>query len=588
MSWALRRLVRELIGPLCRHHGHHHLEVLLTGVPVDADGRRGAGGDDRGGGGGGGGDGGEDGGGDGEDGDGGGDEEERERREESGEPFCVLDMFVTIRRVVSREQTDRFYERFARRWLERARRGDDRVRAHCERLAVTKTFLVFLAYVYLLHCIAEAARRVRLPGLREVCWTRVEERLARYPREKLENFLDGVTLQQLNELHRHVLGLEFRVPFVNHTSSPCLALLRSRDYEDVETPRYQNAGWIRRRERRREDAATRGLRAALRRRAGLAPCGNPLYVMCKVLVEHFCRTEARYLIPLRRRWVLDGGAGGGGGAGSGGGPGAGAGSGGSGGGAHHGAHPATGGTRGGGPPARAEGRPAKIVLFALSVALRHGLIGSVIELPVACHCKTKCERYRGAADLVAVVCRNCGHCLNLGKEKLLCAQTFPLNSLFYYRDRQEKSVIYSTHHDLAHCSLCGSQYLESRRIYEVQRFGVGGFRANRVCWRAVTGSNSACAVYDGVKPFDAIVPCSSRTCFSTVILRQLSVAKLLRLVSHGSDFFCQLCQNVYRETCADQEGGSPCVGCDVFRRFRCRCFRTDRGGGGGGDGDERR
>ncbi|AFK83880.1 B49 [miniopterid betaherpesvirus 1] len=458
---------------------------------------------------------------------------------------CVLNMFVTNKKFLSRELTDKMYYKFSGIWLNCDSGRRDGLSFQFKRIIMTKSFFVFLAYVYLIHCLHEVSSVVSLVGLTRTTWSETEARLCSYPPDRFEAMLDNMNLQHLNDLHRYVFGVEFRIPFPNQTSSPCIPLLRSKEYElEFDVPVLYEGSWRRRHPLAIGAHASSSLGEALRRRADCNPCGNPMYTMAKVIVERFCRTEAAYLIPVR---VARASA------------------------------EQNGRACGYAPRQLTDVEPrslTKIISFALSVSLRNGLIGSLINLPVTCYCKTKCERYFVPGNLIAIVCKNCGHCLNLGKEKLHCGNGFSLNSMFYYRDRQEKSVIYSTHNESVHCSLCGSQYLSAEPTYEVRESSWCGASVCNVSWKAVTGSNSACTVYGKKSEFDVIVPCSSRTCYSTVVLRDVSTSRLLRLVSHSNDFACQFCHNVYRETCVDDETcDSPCRGCVVFLRFGCGRYR---------------
>lgn len=519
---SLCNVVKELMAPICRHDEHYHMQLILSGC---VSGRPRA-----------------------------------SRDRSTSEPMCVLTMFVTDKRFLSRELVDDMYTVFSSVWLDG--NGGASPGESSEKPVVTRSLFVFICYIYLVRVLCEMSESVAVLGLCPTSWDELESAMYRYPCEKLDSLLDNVNSQHLNEIHRYLFNTDLRIPIPTQVSSPCMSLLRAKEYDhDPDVPVSGCVIWRRRRVREREPCFAR-LAEALRRNVGDSLFGNPMYTMAKVLVERFCRSSGRFMLPIGKRTlcgnvssrrvdrsVCCASA------------------------THEKVSPST----------------PKIIMFALSVSLRNGIISSLIDLPVMCYCKTKCERYMVPGALLASMCRNCGHCLNLGKEKLACGAGFPLNSMFYYRDRQEKSVVYSTHGELAHCSLCGSQYLDTESIYEILEDDTSGYRSVGVIWRAITGSNSACNVYCNNTHFDIIVPCSSRTCFSTVVLRKVTVNKLMRLVSHGNEFLCQLCQHACRETCADEEGSELCKGCRLSRLFGCNQHvnhsavgwqpaATDRGG----------
>uniref|UniRef100_A0AAU7E0D2 Protein UL49 n=1 Tax=Lemniscomys rat herpesvirus TaxID=3141920 RepID=A0AAU7E0D2_9VIRU len=487
------RHLRDLFSPLCRHDGTYHLRLVFAGV-------------------------------------------EGERPEEHS---CVLDLFVTGKKFLARDLTDRLYCEFLEHWGS-VDNGRDVINAAFNRLLMTRPFFILLGYLYMIWCLERLSGTVSCLYLQGSMWESARVRLFQYPHQRLEGLLENVTLQGLSDLHYFLFAFPFCLPLPNQMSSPCMSLLRAREYDvECDIPVFSRRGGFCRHTREE------GLLRCLRAHAKPAVCGNPLYVMAKVLVERFCRRTPRFLVPLKSRSLRNVVR-----------------------------LRLTEGERN--DISRKTRDLSRITLCAISTSLRHGLISSLIDLPVLCYCKVKCERYRREGSLLAVVCRNCGHCLNLGKDKLEGGNSFALNCMFYYRDRQEKSVIYSTHNDTVHCSLCGSQYLSIEQTYRIENYAVVGFPISSVNWRAVIGSNTACGVFGPDSRFDALVPCSSRSCYGTVVLRSVGIERLLRLVSHGSEFCCGLCQNVYRETCSDQEGcREPCVGCDLYERFGCPSFRVD-------------
>ncbi|AWV68657.1 M49 protein [Murid betaherpesvirus 1] len=511
----VRRVIRELFGGVCQHRDKYHLQLLLSGTVEDErDGRR---------------------------------------------VYCVLNMFMNGKRFLCKDVVDELYCRFLERWSSCSALVKSIVREISQKEVMTRHVFVLLAYFYAVRCMERVSRNVSCLYLRSGMSSRLEHVFKRYSRSKVDALVDNASYQGLTDLHQFVFHFPFGIPIPNQASSPCVAFLRAREYEvGCDLPVYHRRLNLR---RLGPDPGVSTLVSILRERCRETPCGNPFYVMAKVFVERYCRRRPRFLIPIGNRTLRYGGRAavrtsdpGGGGGGSG-----------------NSAATATDGTNCPWPL-------SKLSTFATSVVLRNGLISSLIDLPVWCFCKTKCQRYAEDGVLEAILCDNCGHCLNMGKDKLEGNHTFALNCIFYYRDRQEKSVIYSTHNDTAHCSLCGNQYLSRERIYEVTRADYHhGLRFATVRWRAVIGSNAACGVLGPGTRLDVLVPCSSRTCFGTVVLRESSVEKLLRLVSHSGEFFCQSCQNVYRETCLDRDDldlADACLGCQIHSR--CSCLEIRR------------
>lgn len=517
-----RRVIRELFWGVCQHRDRYHLQLLLSGT-VD---------------------------------------EERDGQK----IYCVLNMFVNGKRFLCKDLVDELYCRFLERWSVCSPYARSVARDICRRESMTRHTFVLLSYFYVVRCMERVARNLSCLYLHAGMTARLEHVFRRYSRQKVDALVDNVTFQGLNDLHQFVFSLPFGIPVPSQASSPCVTFLRAREYETgCDIPVYhRKQSFGERRYAACGDARVSALVSALRDRCREVPCGNPLYVMVKVFVERYCRRTRRFLVPLAQRTLRC-------------------------------TYRSAGVSR---PPDPApaivdsashianvagQGCPSwglsKLAIFATSVVLRNGLISSLIDLPVLCYCKTKCSRYAEGGVYEAILCDNCGHCLNMGKDKLEGNHNFALNCIFYYRDRQEKSVIYSTHNDTAHCSLCGNQYLSRERIYELVSADLFGVSTVTVRWRAVIGSNAACGVFGPGTRLDILLPCSSRTCYGTVVLRDQSVERLARLVSHSGEFLCPACQNVYRETCLDLASSSAdsaatiCPGCSVYSRFCCAELR---------------
>ncbi|AAD49647.1 U33 [Human betaherpesvirus 6B] len=466
----LKKLLRQLLAPLCKHGPYTHLQLFVMGdacVPGK----------------------------------------------------CVLTMFLTNKKFLNKEVTEKFYNEFFAIWLRCRPETRFITKRLFNKMVMTKGLFVLLAYLYFVYRQCKVLELLSLYKLKRIKWMDVETRFRVYPSYKLNKLLEMPSFSEINELHMFLFEQQLLLPIPTHVNLPCMRLFCLRDYEQTET--------VMLRYRQREHVLS--FPSMLQKYALKSPAGNFMFTMAKALVENFCFSADRYLIPVE----------------------------------HNNLVPMV-------PSKPERGDFPKILTFALATSLKDGLATSVISLPVMCYCKTKCSRFILEESYICVICAKCGHCLNSGKEKLCSPQGFSLSSMFYFRDKQEKNLIYSMHTDVMYCSLCGSQQLVFERIYEMSEHCVLGMKVETVSWKAVIGTNSACTILNDNVKFDVIVPCSCRSCYSTVHLYNVTVKKLLRLVSHGSDFQCQHCQHSFRETCLDLEDCvNICQGCQISQNVRC-------------------
>ncbi|UEH20616.1 cysteine-rich protein [Elephant endotheliotropic herpesvirus 6] len=206
--------------------------------------------------------------------------------------------------------------------------------------------------------------------------------------------------------------------------------------------------------------------------------------------------------------------------------------------------------------------------YALARSLRTGLVTSVIELPLLCIHKVKCDVVK--KDIRVIVCQNCGYCLNIGKVKLKNEYMFNLNSVFYYRDQQEKGVNYSMHYDVPHCSLCGSMNLKVIALYEGYMSDIHGIRVYVCTWRAVIGTNNGCTIFNN-KTLDIILPCSNRFCYNTTALKDLHGISLLNILSHKSTFLCNSCVVQVPEPPHINDSTPVCAACELVKHEQQPC-----------------
>lgn len=436
-------------------------------------------------------------------------------------PQCVLSMFVTNKKFLHKESVNRFYNGFFGLWLQCGSKERKCFKNAFRRMVMTKGFFLFMAYLYLLYVQHRLARIMLIYKATGIAWSRVLYEVKRYPEDKLSRLIDNPTFQDFNDLHNFIFEQNLTIPFPTHSNVPCMKLFALKDCETSKE--------ILLRERPMQTGRF-GYRRVLQNCTTRAPCGNYVFAMARSLVENFCYRATRFLIPIDKK-ILS-------------------------------------------PLYTGEAITRtfpKILSFALSISLRNSLLSSFIDLPVTCYCKTKCLRYVGPDSFVAVLCNKCGYCLNLGKEKLRSSQGFSLSSMFYYRDKQEKNIIYSMHSDGMYCSLCGNQNLHIDKIYDLSNDTVFNLNIKMVTWKAIVGTNAACTIVDDKTKIDVIVPCSSRSCSATVRVPELNVNRLLRLISHPTEFQCQDCQHGFKETCLDLEDDQEiCDGCLIVKNLHCR------------------
>lgn len=203
----------------------------------------------------------------------------------------------------------------------------------------------------------------------------------------------------------------------------------------------------------------------------------------------------------------------------------------------------------------------ELIKYATAHTLKKGLLASVIDLPFLCYKKLKCMRKTPAVEVT--VCKNCGYCVNLGKTKLKTKYMFPLNSLFYYRDQQEKTINFSSRYDVPHCSLCGSFYLVTMPLYSLYHIKLKDWNIYVPVWRAVIGNNTGCCLLNE-KPLDVLTLCSNRTCFNTAVIRDIAGKDLAYLLSHSASFLCSHCKTDLSTPTTDN-----CVTCSFVKHHVC-------------------
>ena len=428
-------------------------------------------------------------------------------------------MFVTNKKFLSKDLTDNFYRKFLKVWLKCDLDSRNQIKAIFNKMMMTKNFFLLLAYLYFLYRQCKVLKILALYKIQRLTWKQIVERFKQYPIHKLNQLLEIPSFVSFNDLYYYLFQQQLMLPISTHCNIPCMKLFCLRNFEQCNdiTLRYAHR------------ASNLTYQDIFHGCSLTVPCGNFIFAMAMAMIENYCYSFDRFLIPLENNnlvpIVLN---------------------------------------------KQEKHQLPKILTFALTTVLKRSLTSSIISLPVLCFCKTKCLRYAKIDSYLTVICSKCGHCLNSGKERLKGKQTFSLSSMFYYRDRQEKNIIYSMHTDLLYCSLCGGQRLTLEKVYELYEYSVSGIQVKSVSWKAIIGTNSACTILNDSVKFAAIVACSCRTCYSMIHLQNLTINKLLKLISHSTEFQCQDCQNIYRETCLDLEDcGEICTGCKISQLAKC-------------------
>ncbi|ANC96546.1 protein UL49 [macacine betaherpesvirus 9] len=467
--YSLKRLLCQLLSPLCKHGPYKHLQLFLMG-------------------------------------------------NDQKNTKCMLSIFITNKKFLNKELTDFFYRKFLKLWLNCDLYSRNQIKFWFNRMVMTKNFFLFLAYLYFVYIEYKILDSISIYKMQRVSWNELKQKIYEYPVHKLNALLEVPSFACFNDLHLFIFGQQLMLPISTHCNVPCVKIFCLKNYDQCQKIflRYSH------------DDANVNYENLLHASSLIVPSGNFMFAMARAIIENFCYESDKFLIPLDNNSLV----------------------------------PIIMNTQGKNHP--------KILTFALATVLKNSLTSSLISLPVFCYCKTKCLRYFKNNSLVAVICSKCGHCLNSGKEKLKGMQMFSLNSLFYYRDKQEKNLIHSMHTDLLHCSLCGGQRLVTEKIYELCEYRISNITVRTVNWKAIIGTNSACTILNESIKFDAIVGCSCRTCYSTIHLYNITITKLLKLITHASDFQCQECQYLFRETCLDLEDCTEiCSGCEIYKFTKC-------------------
>lgn len=170
--------------------------------------------------------------------------------------------------------------------------------------------------------------------------------------------------------------------------------------------------------------------------------------------------------------------------------------------------------------------------------LMRNILSCSIQIPILTKKLYKC--FLNVKEIPrAVICNDCGHCLNLGKCTMKRTNFKPIQ-LFYCRDQKEKHLLICGTTGRSYCSYCGSTDLRVIQLVNIDSFGmyVVGIILN----------NAAYTIQDTGNMFDIILPCLSenRTCFTTVTHR-VTGRDLIYLTTSPNNLnsipLCQRCKH---------------------------------------------
>ncbi|AHC02842.1 cysteine-rich protein [Elephant endotheliotropic herpesvirus 5B] len=423
-----------------------------------------------------------------------------------------------------------------------------------------KTVQVFgwLLYMYFVLCMHEISKVLNFGILNSVVFRKIEIVYAMLMGHSKK--LPDLTLYMFNKMNIALFGMKLTVPIIWCGISNKVKLVNIKYYNTCFAGRRTKAMCGNNSESDRvndsynfiSDEYHRRLRAPAYSEAWRdlridwlvgqtsdLPGGNFLCAMIRALIDHYCSNTDRYIVPIVHDSQIQ-------------------------------SPLSSGGTD-------VAGQNRKdLYRYALARSLRTGLVTSVIELPLLCIHKVKCEVLK--KDVRVIVCQNCGYCLNIGKIKLKNEYMFNLNSVFYYRDQQEKAVNYSMHYDVPHCSLCGSMNLKIISLYEGYMSELYDTRVYVCIWRAVIGTNNGCTIFNN-KTLDIILPCSNRFCYNTTALKDLHGISLLNLLNHKSSFLCSTCSVQVPSPAHVNDSVPVCAACELVKHEQQLCSSGGAGCG---------
>lgn len=191
-------------------------------------------------------------------------------------------------------------------------------------------------------------------------------------------------------------------------------------------------------------------------------------------------------------------------------------------------------------PVQRDGR-APLLPDLVSRVLAYNILNCRIKLPLLHRQCT--ERAKAKLSMMipeAVLCMECGHCLNFGRGKFKRV-TFSPNHVFYCRDHKEKQLVICGTTGRIFCSYCGSQSIVTCKLIDVDH------RGNHII-RAIISNNAAVMLRSSTQELDFILPCLGHLNCGEAIIKRVAVGRLLYLSSSPSNLLCLKCQSKHEYT----------------------------------------
>lgn len=140
------------------------------------------------------------------------------------------------------------------------------------------------------------------------------------------------------------------------------------------------------------------------------------------------------------------------------------------------------------------------------------------------------------ATVRAILCRDCGHCLNFGRGKFKTVNFRP-TSIFYCRDRKEKQFTVCATTGRIYCNFCGSQSFRKLSL-------AGRDTRGDLFLRAILANNAASCLGDKEdQRVSVVVPCLvTASCTGSCVRETLSIGDLLYLTQSLENFCCSRCR----------------------------------------------